>query len=88
MKYTIQPGIAALQRITPEGEPPYSAVYLGPELLDPNDKTIYKVEYSLSTPPEVKAVVNRNFGMLFSVPVGRRQSIIDNMVPVTVEVTD
>ncbi len=87
MKYTIKHGlIAAIQYIhTGDGREPCVAVYMGPERLDPQDKQVHKVEYDRAMPIEVQAVVNRNFGVMFSVPVGRRENLIRTIQPTEVE---
>lgn len=87
MKYTIKHGaIAGLQYVyTEDGQAPCAAVYMGPENLDPNDKTVWRTTYDRTMPIEVQAVVNRNFGVLFSVPVGRRENLIRTIQPTVVE---
>lgn len=99
MKYIVKPGIAACQLIYPPKESPqwkdtgypdaadhYHAIYLGPELLDPHGDIVQRVQFDRPTPDNVKAVVNRNFGMLFSVPAHRRQALINAMLTEEVEV--
>jgi len=76
MKYTIKHGaIAACQYVTlPNGET--LAVSDSPD--EPNLKHL---------PLEVRAAVNRQFGVIFSLPYGMRQAFIDESIPFDVEVT-
>lgn len=77
MKYTIKHGsIAACQYVTL-----------------PNGKTISisdspEEENLLLLPLEVKAALNRQFGIVLSLPYGMRQAFIDNSIPFDVEVTE
>lgn len=75
MKYTIRHGsIAALQYvITPEGE----------EISVVNTKEPQPKFEAL--PLSVKAAVNRQFGIIFSLPYGARQAFIDNSIPFEVQ---
>lgn len=75
MKYTIKHGsIAALQYvITPEGEE-ISVV----DTKEPQPK--FEV-----LPLSVRAAVNRQFGLIFSLPYGARQEFIDNSIPFEVQ---
>jgi hypothetical protein len=75
MKYTIKHGsIAALQYvITPEGK----------EL-----RIVYTKEYQPdfeALPIAVRAAVNKQFGIIFSLPYGARQGFIDNFIPFEVQ---
>jgi hypothetical protein len=75
MKYTIKHGsIAACQYVTlPNGE----TITVTDSLDEPNLKHL---------PIEVKAAVNRQFGIIFSLPYGERQKFIDNSIAFEVEV--
>ncbi len=76
MKYTIRHGsIAAVQHVTmPNGD-----------VWDITDSQEDPDKWKL--PVEVQAAVNRQFGIIFALPYGRRQAFIDNSVPFEVEVT-
>jgi hypothetical protein len=71
MKYTIKHGsIAALQYvITPEGE---EITVVATKEHQPQFEAL---------PLSVKAAVNRQFGLIFSLPYGERQCFIDNFIP-------
>jgi hypothetical protein len=75
MKYTIKHGsIAALQYvITPEGK----------ELRIVDTKE-HQPDFE-SLPESVRAAVNRQFGIIFSLPYDARQSFIDNSTPFEVQ---
>ncbi len=77
MKYIIKHGaIAACQYVTlPSGE--ILAISDSPE--EPNLKGL---------PLEVRAALNRQFGIVFSLPYGMRQSFIDNSMAFDVEVNN
>ena len=77
MKYTIQHGsIAALQYVTlPDGR----------QVRVTNSNEPDREKDAL--PMEVKAAINRQFGIIFSLPYNQRQAFIDNSQPFTVEVT-
>jgi len=76
MNYTIKHGsIAALQIVTlPTGE----------ELSVTNAADGSEINLLL-LPLEVRAAVNRQFGMIFSLPYAKRQSFIDSSIPFIVE---
>ena len=75
MKYTIKHGaIAACQYVTmPNGQ----TLTVTDSIDEPNLKYL---------PLEVKAAVNRQFGIIFSLPYDARQNFIDNSIPFEVEV--
>lgn len=77
MKYTIRHGsMAAVQYVaTPDGREV--------AVTDANDDT---TRHTL--PLAVQAAVNRQFGIIFALPYGRRQAFIDNSVPFEVEVSE
>jgi len=77
MKYTIRHGsIAAVQYVaTPDGREVC--------VTDGNDDTKRR-----TLPLAVQAAVNRQFGIIFALPYGSRQSFIDNSVPFEVEVSE
>jgi excinuclease UvrABC ATPase subunit len=84
MKYTIKPGsIAAVQYVESEDNRRWTAVYLAegkqPEI------TGVSGSGKSTLPMPVLAAINRNFGMMFSVPVERRQALIDATVPQTID---
>ena len=74
MKYTIKHGsIAAVQHVTlPNGK----TITLTDSKEDPNVGIL---------PLEVQAAVNRQFGIIFSLPVSAREDFIQNSVPFEVE---
>ena len=73
--YTIEHGnIAAVQYVTtPEGR---KVIVVG------GTKTEFE-----ALPLQVRAAVNKQFGIVLSLPYGQRQAFIDNSIPFTVEVT-
>jgi len=91
MKYTIKPGsIAAVQyveRALPSGadNQRWTAVYMAegkqPEITDAAGR-------HATLPMPVLAAINRNFGMMFSIPVERRQALINATVPQTVDIEE
>jgi hypothetical protein len=83
MKYTIKPGsIAAVQYVESEDNRRWTAVYLA----DGKQHEITDAAGRHATlPMPVLAAINRNFGMMFSVPVERRQALIDATVPQTID---
>ena len=76
MKYVIKHGsIAACQYVTlPSGE----TITITDCLDEPNLKYL---------PLEVKAAINRQFGIIFSLPYKSRQEFINNSIAFEVEVT-
>lgn len=78
-KYTIKHGsIAAVQYvILPSGDQ-VTVTYA----LDGSERELPKL------PLEVQAVVNRQFGTIFSLPYNSRQAFIDNSIPFEVEVAE
>lgn len=77
MKYIIKHGsIAACQYVTmPDGH----TLVVTDSTDEPNLKFL---------PLEVKAAVNRQFGIIFSLPYEKRQDFIDNSIAFEVEVTE
>ena len=77
MKYTIKHGsIAACQYvISPNGK--QLSISDCPD--EPNLKDL---------PLEVRAALNRQFGIVLSLPYGMRQAFIDNSIPFDVEVSE
>ena len=75
--YTIKHGsIAAVQYVT---KPDGAVVYV----------TDSKDDLDLpKLPLEVQAAVNRQFGIIFSLPYERRQAFIDSSIPFSVEVDE
>jgi hypothetical protein len=78
-KYTITHGsIAAVQYVTlPNG----SKV----TVTDAQDGSEFELK---RLPLEVQSAVNRQFGIIFSLPYNNRQAFIDNSIPFDVEVTE
>jgi hypothetical protein len=78
-KYTITHGsIAAVQFVTlPNG----SKV----TVTDAQDGSEFELK---RLPLEVQSAVNRQFGIIFSLPYNNRQAFIDNSIPFDVEVTE
>lgn len=76
MKYTIKHScIAACQYVTlPDGR----------EIMVTDSKEPDREKDALPIP--VLAAVNRQFGIIFSLPYSQRQSFIDNSIPFDVEV--
>lgn len=76
--YTIEHGsIAAVQYITtPEGR----------KVTACGGTKEYQPEFE-ALPLQVRAEVNKQFGIVLSLPYSKRQSFIDNSIPFTVEVT-
>lgn len=76
MKYTIKHGsIAAVQYVTD----PAGRTFAVTDSKEPDrDKD------TLPTP--VLAAVNRQFGIIFALPLNRRQAFIDNSIPFDVEI--
>ena len=88
-KYTITHGsIAAIQYIKTDGQRDINAIYQSenkpPEAYPVGDmrENVWK-----TLPIEVQAVVNRQFGIIFSLPYASRQAFIDNSIPFDVEVS-
>lgn len=77
MKYIIKhSSIAACQYVTmPNGH----TLTVSDSLDEPNLKFL---------PLEVKAAVNRQFGIIFSLPYEKRQNFIDNSIAFEVEITE
>ena len=75
MKYKIKHGsIAAVQHVTfPSGQ----QITVTDSSDEPNMRFL---------PLEVKAAVNRQFGLIFALPYASRQAFIDNSIPFEVEV--
>lgn len=75
--YTIKHGsIAAVQYVTkPDGEIVY--------VTDSKDDMDL-----LRLPLEVRAAVNRQFGIVFSLPYEQRQKFIDNSIPFEIKVSE
>jgi hypothetical protein len=79
MKYIIKHGsIAALQYVTlPNGQTV--------SVTDATDGS----EHTLpNLPLPVRAAINRQFGIIFSLPYGMRQAFIDNSIPFEIEVSE
>lgn len=78
-KYTITHGsIAAVQYVTlPDGN----------KVIVTDAKDGSELELK-RLPLEVQAAVNRQFGIIFSLPYARRQAFIDDSIPFEVEVTE
>lgn len=76
MKYTIKHGnIAAVQYVTlPDGR----------EIMVTDSKEPDKEKDALPLP--VLAAVNRQFGIIFSLPYAQRQAFIDSSIPFEIEV--
>ncbi len=75
MKYKIKHGsIAAVQYVTLPSGQQITVTDSGDE---PNMRFL---------PLEVKAAVNRQFGLIFALPYASRQAFIDNSIPFEVEV--
>jgi len=88
-KYIIKHGsIAAIQYIKTDGQKDIHAIYQSenklPEAYPVGDmsKNIWDI-----LPLEVQAVVNRQFGIIFSLPYASRQAFIDDSIPFEVEVS-
>lgn len=77
-KYTIEHGsIASVQYVIDEAGSRVTVV----------GETSEKQPEFDRLPLEVRAAVNRQFGLVFSLPVDRRQAFIDASTPFTVEAT-
>ena len=86
--YTIKPGsIAAVQYIECGDGRRMTAIYMSEERqpeVHLDGRGLANIRDTLPVP--VLAAINRNFGLMFSLPVERRQALIDNTQPVTVTV--
>lgn len=83
MNYTISHGrIAALQYITTPAGEKLRAIHMGEE-----DKTVVHPEsggginYWQSLPLPVQAAINRQFGIVFSLPYSERESFVLSSIP-------
>jgi len=90
MRYTIKPSsIAAVQYIQCEDGQEWDAVYVAEDksvdiTLRLRHWTHQGIDSALPMP--VVAAVNKYFGMMFSLPYERRQALIDNTVPLEINI--
>lgn len=91
MRYTIKPGsIAAVQYIQCEDGREWDAVYVAEDkAVDITQRRTSPTQPKDSAlPVPVVAAVNKQFGMMFSLPYERRQALIDNTLPLEININE
>ena len=88
-QYTIRPGVAAVAAIHCEGQHVRTAIFLGPDRLDPHAGDKARVSWEFASAPAasprdgipvpVLAAVHRHFGTVFALPVERREAYLRSL---------
>lgn len=91
MRYTIKPSsIAAVQYIQCEDGREWDAVYMAEgKPVDITQRRTRRTPTGDNTlPVPVLAAVNKHFEMMFSLPYERRQALIDNTLPLEININE
>jgi hypothetical protein len=83
MIYQLIPGIACFLSVKSTGYDE-AFIYLSGEKLPVSARTDSDREF-LALPLEVRAAINRHFGIVFSLPVGSRAQCLKDFVPIEVD---
>lgn len=84
MRYTLKPGsIAAIQYLETEDGQIFDAIFLAEGKPSEVHRRGSMRNVADTLPLPVLTRINRNFGVMFSLPYGRRQSAIESAVPET-----